>query len=68
MSVSTKYKGVYLQSVSLSDIRSVFSPIHTEYGELRSISLYSVQMRENTDHNNSEYGQFLRIALFDSNY
>ena len=28
---------------------SVFSRIWTEYGEIRSISLYSVRMRENTD-------------------
>ena len=27
---------------------------------LRSISTYSVQMREKTDQNNSEYGHFLR--------
>ena len=39
---------------------SVFSRIQTEYGEIRSISLYSVRMRENTDQNNSEYGRFLR--------
>ena len=28
---------------------SVFSRIRTEYGEIRSISPYSVRMRENTD-------------------
>ena len=28
---------------------SVFSRIRTEYGEILSISLYSVRMRENTD-------------------
>ena len=39
---------------------SVFSHIRSEYGEIRSISPYSVRMRENTDQNNSEYGQFLR--------
>ena len=38
---------------------SVFSRIRTEYGELRSISPYSVPMQENTDQNNSEYGYFL---------
>ena len=37
---------------------SVFSRIRTEYGELRSISPYSAQMRENADQNNSEYGHF----------
>ena len=39
---------------------SVFSCIWTEYGEIRSISPYSVRMRENTDHKNSEYGHFSR--------
>ena len=33
-----------------------FSRIRTEYGEILRISLHSVQMRENTDQNNSEYG------------
>ena len=39
---------------------SVFSHIRTAYGEIRSISPYSVRMRENADHNNSDYGHFLR--------
>ena len=39
---------------------SVFSHIRTKYEEILSISPYSVQMQENTDHNNSEYGHFLR--------
>ena len=38
----------------------VFSRIRTDYGEIRSISPYSVQMRENKDQNNSEYGHFKR--------
>ena len=37
-----------------------FSCIRAEYGEIRSISPYSVQMRENADQYNSEYGHFLR--------
>ena len=37
---------------------SVFSRIWTEYGWIRSTSQYSVKMRENKDHINSEYGQF----------
>ena len=37
----------------------VFSRIRNEYGEITSISPYSVQMRENTDQKNSEYGLFL---------
>ena len=36
------------------------SRIRTEYEEIPRISLYSVQMRENTDQNNSEYRHFLR--------
>ena len=41
---------------------SVFSRIRTEYGEIRSISLYLVQMREMADQNNSEYRHFSRIV------
>ena len=43
---------------------SVFSRIWTEYGETRSISPYSVRMRENTDQNNSEYGHSSRSFSF----
>ena len=39
---------------------SVFSGIRTEYRGVRSISPKLVQMRENTDQKNSEYGHFLR--------
>ena len=41
---------------------SVLSRIRTEYGEIRSISQYSVRMRENMDQNNSEYGHLVRSA------
>ena len=34
---------------------SAFSRIRNKYGEMRSISPYLVQMRENEDQNNSEY-------------
>ena len=38
---------------------SAFFCIWTEYGEIRSISPYSVRrMRENAGQNNSEYGHF----------
>ena len=51
-----KYKDWH--SVKSVQIRSfcwsVFSHIRTEYREIRSISPYSVRMRENADHNNSE--------------
>ena len=44
---------------------SVFSRIWTEYREIRSISPYSVQIWENADQNNSEYGHFSRsVDLF----
>ena len=46
-------------------ILSAFSRIRTEYGEIRSISPYSVRMRENADQNNSEYGYFLRYVWDD---
>ena len=36
---------------------------HSDYGELRSISPYSLRMRENTDQKNSEYGHILRSAF-----
>ena len=39
---------------------SVFSRIWTEHGEIRSISPYSVRMRENNNQKNSEYGHFSR--------
>ena len=38
---------------------SACSNIGTEYRETRSISPYTVQTRENTDQNNSEYEHFL---------
>ena len=41
---------------------SSFSRIRTEYREIRSISSYSVRMRENADQNNSEYWHFVRSA------
>ena len=43
---------------------SAFSRIRTEYGEIWIISPHSVQMRENTGQNNSEYGHFLPRAPF----
>ena len=45
-----------------SSFWSVFSRIRTECGEIRSISPYSVRMRDNTDQKNSEYGHFSRSA------
>ena len=40
---------------------SVFSNILIEYGEI--VSPYSVRMRENTDQNKFEYGQFSRSGI-----
>ena len=37
---------------------SAFSGIRTEYGEILSISPYSVRMREKAGQNNTEYGHF----------
>ena len=42
---------------------SVFSHIWAEYGEILLISPNSVQMQENTDQSNSEYGHFLGSDL-----
>ena len=42
---------------------SVLSCIWSEYGEIRGISPYSVQIRENTDQNNSEYEHFSRSEV-----
>ena len=43
---------------------SVFSRIRTEYGEIRSISRYSVRMRENTDQNNLESEHIYTLLIF----
>ena len=42
---------------------SAFSCIRIEHGEILRISPYSVQMRENADQNNWEYGHFLRSVF-----
>ena len=42
----------------VTDYHSVFCCIGTEYGEIKSIPLYSVRMRGNTDQKNSEYKHF----------
>ena len=57
--VSSQFGSVdsYL-SVNYHSVKSV--GIRTEYGEIRSISPYSVRIRENTDQKNSEYGHILR--------
>ena len=41
----------------------LFIIIRTEYGEIRSISPYSVRIRENTDEENSQYGHHLCSAF-----
>ena len=43
--------------------RFLFSRIRTEYGEIPSISPYSVRIRENTDQNNAKYGHFSRSDI-----
>ena len=47
---------------------SVFYRIRTEYEEIRSISPYSVQIRENVDQKYFEYGHFSRIKIVLLNY
>ena len=39
------------------------SHVWTEYGKIRSICPYSVQMRENADQNNFEYEHFSRSDI-----
>ena len=41
-----------------------FSSIRIEYRQIRSISPYSFQMRENTDQNDSKYGYFQCLPFF----
>ena len=41
----------------------VFSRIRTEYGEIWSISIYSFEIRENTNQENSENGYFTRSVI-----
>ena len=55
MCFTLRRKGPYLEL-----FLSAFSHIWTECGEIRSISPYSVILRENADQYNSEYGHFLR--------
>ena len=45
-----------------------FSRIWTEFGEILRIFPYSVQMQENVDQNNSEYGLFSRSDALSENY
>ena len=50
------------KSLYLELLWSAFSRIRIEYGEIRSISPYSVQLRENADENSSEYVHILRCV------
>ena len=54
-------KSVLIQSYFQAFIQA-FSSIRTEYGQIRIISPFSVQMRENTDQNNFENGRRLVIT------
>ena len=47
-----------------SVFRQYFPRIRTEYGETRSISPYLLQMRKNTDQENSEYGHYSRSEAY----
>ena len=62
-----KYNGSNIPSSTLCEkcpyselFWSTFFRIWTDYGEILRISPYSVRMQEDADHNNSEYGHFLR--------
>ena len=60
----------YFDCVKRVRMRSYSGPfgLNTEkYGEIRFISPYSVQMRENTDQNNSEYGHVSR-SIYQANF
>ena len=47
-------------------VENDFFCIWTKYGEILHISPYSVRVWENTDGNNSEYGQFLHSEFVDT--
>ena len=49
-----------VKSVPIQIFLGYIFPRRTEYGEIQSISPYSVRMRENTNQKNSEFGHFLR--------
>ena len=53
-------KAHYVKSVG---IRSYYGPYFPAFGLNTERFSYSVQMRENTDRNNSEYGNFLRSVI-----
>ena len=58
ISIQNKYISVKLRETNpYSEFSwSVFSRIWTEYGEIRNVSPYLVQMLENANHKNLEYG------------
>ena len=47
---------------------SVFSSIWTEYGEIRSISPYSVRMRDNTDQKTPNMDTFHAVLISPKKY
>ena len=55
---------IYQYEVDISK-RHCLNTVHiwSYYGEILHISPYSVQMRENTDQNNSKYRKFLRSEI-----
>ena len=60
MRSDSKAKEALHEKCSYSELFwSALSRIRTEYREILRISPYSVQMRENADHNNSDYGHYL---------
>ena len=62
--IAKKWDGIHSSSLRKKCLYSeffwsAFPRIQTEYGEILRISPYSVQMLENMDQENSEYGHFL---------
>ena len=51
------------EKVSVRGVILVHIFLHSDRIEIRSISPYSVRMRENADQNNSECGQFSRSVI-----
>ena len=63
-SVSLRFAFYTVWKVSLFGVfLDIFSWIRTEYGEIQSMSPYSVRMRENGDRKKSEYRHFYAVSM-----
>ena len=61
--LSTAVDNHCVKSVRSRSFSSLYFPAFGLYTERLRISPYSVQMRENADQKNSEYGQFMRLLI-----